>query len=90
MAYERDQLLKELRSNVLEVLFVKADGSDRLMRCTLRIDLLPATYLAESEKEGAFHRENKDIIACWDVERGGWRSFRIDSIKYASIASDAY
>jgi hypothetical protein len=35
-------------------------------------------HLDEQHKK----KENKDIIVCWDVHVGGWRSFRVDSVEY--------
>ena len=87
--YTRDALLKDLRVNVVEVLFTKVDGQARRMRCTLREELLPPTYLTEKSKENEFHRENPNVIAAWDIEKQGWRSFRIDSVEYAQ-ALDQY
>lgn len=90
MLYERDRLLKDLRDYVIEVTFKKADSSMRIMRCTLDPKLLPETYITEEEKEKTFHRENPDVITAWDVQVGGWRSFRIDSVQYAQIIPDGY
>lgn len=90
MLYERDRLLKDLREYVIEVTFKKVDGSIRNMRCTLDSKLLPETYLKEEEKEKTFHKENPDVITAWDVQVGGWRSFRIDSVQYAQIIPDGY
>lgn len=86
MIYNRDQLLNDLRSEVIEVTFNKvSDGSKRVMRCTLRKDLLPETYIEEEAQEKAFHTQNPDVIAVWDVQKGGWRSFRVDSLEYVQI-----
>ena len=85
MKYERDNLLKDLRECVIEVTFTKVDGSNRVMRCTLDPKHLPKTYNEEAETEKQFHRENKDVISAWDVQKGGWRSFRIDSVEYVQI-----
>ena len=65
--------------------FDKVDGSPRVMRCTLDPKLLPKTYLNEEKEEKEFHAKNENVIAAWDVQKGGWRSFRIDSIKYVQI-----
>ena len=44
MAGNRDEILKDLRSYVIEVHFDKVNGDPRVMRCTLRPDLLPPSY----------------------------------------------
>ena len=33
--YDRDKVLQDLRSNVIEVHFIKTNGENRVMRCTL-------------------------------------------------------
>ena len=86
--YDRDRLLLDLRSNVIEVHFVKTNGESRVMRCTLMPRLLPQSYvnnLDEQNEEKNFHQQNDNVIACWDVEKGGWRSFRIDSVTYCQV-----
>lgn len=86
--YQRDTLLNDLRKNVIEVTFTKVNGEQRLMRCTLRPELLPASFrdsLEEQNSEKSFHNTNPDVIAAWDVQKGGWRSFRIDSVTYVQV-----
>lgn len=90
MLYERDTLLNDLRKNVVEVTFIKVDGTTRLMRCTLDPMLLPKTYIEEEQKEKTFHKENPNVISAWDVQKGGWRSFRIDSVQYVQTIPDGY
>lgn len=87
--YTRDGLLKDLRENVVEVLFVKVGGEERRMRCSLREEILPKSYANDKAEEIQFHQKNPDVISCWDIEKQGWRSFRIDSVLYAQ-ALDNY
>jgi len=89
--YQRDPVLKDLRERVMEVHFVKANGEQRIMRCTLQKHLLPETYRAsydEQKEEREFHQKNSDVIAAWDVQEGGWRSFRIDSVFYTQAVQE--
>lgn len=90
--FTRDTLLKDLRHGVLDVTFTKVNGEERKMRCTLVPALLPEIYrtsLEEQESEKNYHKNNPDVIACWDVQARGWRSFRIDSVIYTQ-AIDSY
>ncbi len=90
--YQRDILLKDLRRNVIEVTFTKTNGDQRIMRCTLLENMLPTTYRTnpdEKATENDFHQKNQDVIAAWDVQAGGWRSFRIDSVTYVQVI-DSY
>lgn len=92
MLYQRDTMLKDLRSNVVEVHFTKTNGENRVMRCTLAKHMLPESYqksLEEQAEEKNFHKENPDVLAVWDLGANGWRSFRIDSVFYA-VVIDAY
>ena len=88
--YERSKLIQDLKTSVCEVTFNKVNGDRRVMRCTLDPKHLPVTleqfnHLNEQQQRP----ENLDIIACWDVQAGGWRSFRVDSVVYVQEI-DAY
>lgn len=77
--FSANSYLKEkLSSSIVNVLFIKKDGSERRMKCTLRQDLLPK----QTDLEEAVQKKtpNPDILAVWDVEKEAWRSFRYDSI----------
>ena len=74
---QREQLKNLLKENVLSVVFVKKDGTERTMLCTLKPDLLPVQEVTEDTKE---RKENLDILQVYDTENSGWRSFRLDSI----------
>jgi hypothetical protein len=67
-----------LREKTVQVVFIKKDGTERKMLCTLNPDLLPVqTDLEEAVQKKA---PNPDVLAVWDLEAKGWRSFRYDSI----------
>lgn len=90
--YDRDRLLTDLRSTVVEVHFVKVNGESRVMKCTLMPRLLPESFVKSQEEQDSeknYHRENPNVIAAWDIEQRGWRSFRVDSVTYCQ-ALDSY
>ena len=90
MTYDRDTLLKDITENVCEVFFTKVNGEKRALRCTLRNDILPESYRnSEEPKVKDFHRTNPDVLAVWDLQNSGWRSFRIDSVEYVQVV-DTY
>jgi len=74
---EKDWLLTLLRERQIEILFTKKDGSERLMKCTLSESKIPA----EKAPKGAERAKNDEVVAVFDLENEGWRSFRWDSIK---------
>lgn len=63
------------------VVFRKKDKTLRSMRCTLRKEALPE----QTDIEEHIEVTNKDYVAVWDLEKNGWRSFRIDSIEDISF-----
>lgn len=77
-SWRNDYLKNLLREKTVQVVFIKKDGTERKMLCTLNADLLPAqTDLEEAVQKKA---TNPDVLAVWDLEAQGWRSFRYDSI----------
>ena len=49
--FDRDTILKDLRQYVIEVHFTKVNGEQRVMRCTLRPDLLPKSYINDLNEQ---------------------------------------
>ena len=73
----RDNLIGIMKDKVVELTFIKKDGTERVMYCTLKEDLLPVTEVKEETKE---RKVNEDVLAVYDVDAEGWRSFRWDSL----------
>jgi len=69
----RKWLTKLLQDSVVEVTFTKKDGSERIMKCTLKEEYLP-------EIVGAERKKNEESLAVFDLDKKDWRSFRWDSI----------
>jgi hypothetical protein len=68
--------LKELLlHNTAQVVFVKSDGSERRMSCTLDPQRGAVYSVNESKK-----KTNGDVCVVWDCEQGAWRSFRWDRL----------
>lgn len=76
----RAELKSTLQNEIATVTFEKADGTLREMRCTLKSNFLP-----EQKEERKEKAENEAILAVWDIDNGGWRSFRMDSIKSITV-----
>lgn len=76
----RDLLIE---NKSVEVSFTKVDGTERTMFCTLNEAVLPPSPLTES----TVRREpNHNVLTVWDVEKDGWRSFRVDGVKSVTIS----
>jgi hypothetical protein len=74
---ERDWLISLLRSGPVNVTFTKSDGTERLMTCSLREDLVQQ-YERKTDKVKTV---NESILPVFDIQKQEWRSFRWDSIK---------
>jgi len=82
MIWNKSELAEMLRSNKLVVSFIKKDGSGRIMTCTLQESYLPVLQNAEAREE------NPEVLAVWDIDNNGWRSFRLESINSVRIVND--
>lgn len=74
-----------LQDGPVLVEFVKADGSTRVMNCTLSEDH-GAKYIVKEntvpvEKAHLPAKVNNDVCKIWDIESSAWRSFRWDRLK---------
>lgn len=76
-SWRNDFLKSELFKNIMSVDFIKKDGTQRKLRCTLRPDLLPPQTDLE---EAVSKTPCATSLAVWDLDNDGWRSFRYDSI----------
>lgn len=67
-----------LTAGTLQVTFTKKDGTERVMKCTTALDLIPEDKQPKGESD---IKENTEVVRAFDIENNGWRAFRIDSIK---------
>jgi hypothetical protein len=72
----RDGIRSTLKLRDANVEFEKANGQMRKMLCTLREECTPEY----TEKGKPAKRPNDDVIAVWDLDISGWRSFRFDKL----------
>jgi hypothetical protein len=72
----REGIKTMLKQKNAVIEFTKANGQHRVMRCTLREDILPPfTEFGEVKTPTA-----NDTLAVWDLELNSWRSFRFDTV----------
>lgn len=70
-------LKKCLSKGIVQVVFIKKDGSERIMNCTLLEQQISKDQLPKNTGK----KQNDDVIAVFDIDNNGWRSFRFDSVK---------
>ena len=76
IAVNRSEMIQELHDRNCKVIFRKVDGTERTMICTLNEGAIDNGDVAKREVKS----RNDNVIAVWDVENKGWRSFRVDSV----------
>jgi ABC-type sugar transport system ATPase subunit len=76
----RDWLRGLLAKNKITVVFTKKDGTERTMLCTTNYEMIPQ-IVEESSEPKRQKKENLDTLAVYDLEKKGWRSFTVKSIK---------
>lgn len=79
MEWDKEAIENKLRETICKVSFTKANGENRVMHCTLNESMLPEQI--DLEEAVQKKKPNPDVLAVWDVENNGWRSFRWDSLK---------
>jgi len=93
----RDWVRSLLDKQPITVTFIKADGTDRTMRCTLNGTFIPQKppmvsitgrvdgLVTESTKPRKEPKEpDLAVIKVYDLDAGAWRSFRMDRLKKIS------
>ena len=87
---KRDVLVEGLKNNLMKVVFTKVNGDERIMNCTLHESILPepTTMMKPYSFTKYDKKSNQDTISVWDIDKGGWRSFRVDSIKEYKVLKD--
>ena len=68
-----------LLTSQCRVIFTKVNGEERNMVCTLKEDVIP-----KASKDPITQKKvrdlNEEVLAVWDVNKEGWRSFRISNV----------
>ena len=70
---KRDILIKNLQKKTMRITFTKVNGEERVMDCSLQEHIIPPTNSNN-------RKENEEVLPVWDINKGEWRSFRLDSI----------
>lgn len=70
---------EQLLEGVCTIEFTKTNGEKRIMRATLHPSYLPQPVVSEEPIVGT-NTYNPEYLRVWDIEKDGWRSFRIDTV----------
>lgn len=76
-ASQRSEILLALQESICSITFIKADGSERVMQCTLMESHLPVRDEVSVKTKRTPTPTN---ITVWDLEKSAWRSFNIKNL----------
>lgn len=90
MSISKETLQSLLRDGVVEVKFIKADGSKRVMRGTLSQTIIPEEFIpkakpVEDGKPAEVKPENPELVRLFDIEAQGWRSLKTSTILEVTV-----
>ena len=74
--HEEDQVL---------VTFKKKDGTDRVMKCSLKSGIVPPATKEDPASQKKVRTISDEVCVVYDVEKEGWRSFRWDSVQLVEV-----
>ena len=74
----KTRIVDALYTGIVKVVFTKADGTERTMRCTLVESYLPPK--PEEDSPAPKRKRPPSMIPVWDVDKEDWRSFNIGSV----------
>lgn len=79
----KDELRDSLHNSVMNITFIKKDGSERIMKCTLNSQYIPSLVVSSEEETlipKKIRKENDDVISVFDLDKQDWRSIIIENI----------
>ena len=85
----RTELMETLRKEIVEVTFLKLDGDERKMPCTLITCFLPAAKKDDPLSQKKVREVSDKVCAVWAVEAKGFRSFRYDRVTKVEVVDKA-
>ena len=75
LRYDTNYVKAWLYNERCQVTFIKRDGTQRVMLCTLQPDYLPEQKDLEEQLN-----DDPNLITVWDLEKKDWRRFRFDTV----------
>jgi hypothetical protein len=80
----KDELVEKLQTEIVQLKFTKADGTERHMVCTKSLMHIPEDSRPKTDKVVKLDENGNpietDLITVWDMESQGWRSFNFGKV----------
>ena len=77
--------MEMLHKEVVEVTFLKLDGEERKMPCTLIPSFLPPAKKDDPLTQKKVREISDKVVAVWAIESKGFRSFRYDRVTNVKV-----
>jgi hypothetical protein len=77
----QDGVKAQLINGVVEINFLKSDGTVRKMNATLNENVVPKANKEDPLSTKAVRKVSPEVCVIWDVDSKGWRSFRWDRLQ---------
>jgi hypothetical protein len=69
-----------LKATDMTITFTKKDGTERVMKCTLKPDAIPVVESKPLAEGKAPRKESTTSMRVFDLEKSEWRSFTTTSV----------
>lgn len=81
-----DMLTETLLKGPLTVTFTKQDGTERIMRCTKDLNLIPVDKLPKPKfPTDVVVIKDPQLFVVWDLDKQAWRSFNYTTVKTIAL-----
>lgn len=78
----REFIVDTLNNCICTVTFEKLDGTERIMKCTRKPEFIPVEFRPKGDKP---LKENLEVIAAYDIDSKGWRSFIVENVTHFNL-----
>lgn len=92
MGPDRDTLLKDLRTNIIEIFFHRETGLNPI-RISLAQKFLPPLFKNDPEQVtqmNEYHNNNPTLIGAWNMDTRHWVYLDVNTIAYVESKEDYY
>ena len=81
----KQELVEKLQTEIVQLRFTKADGTERFIVCTKKTSDIPEEFHPKTDKVVRLDENGNvvesDLITVFDLEKEGWRSFNFSKAK---------
>ena len=81
----KQELIEKLQTEIVQLRFTKADGTERFIVCTKKTSDIPEEFHPRTDKVVRLDENGNvvesDLITVFDLEKTGWRSFNFTKVK---------